>query len=107
MFDDSLTAPFLAKDADKFWKAENYGPAYLVVDHVCAFDGAFTKENVEHCLEDFIREQGWPMGKVMNCIRLALTGASSGLGIADILSFIGKKEFAARMGFAGERLGRE
>ena len=107
VFDDSLTAPFLAKDADKFWKAENYGPAYLVVDHVCAFDGAFTKENVEHCLEDFIREQGWPMGKVMNCIRLALTGASSGLGIADILSFIGKKEFAARMGFAGERLGRE
>lgn len=47
------------------------------------------------------------MGKVMNCIRLAITGAASGLGIADILSFIGKDEFAARMNYAGERLGRE
>ena len=46
------------------------------------------------------------MGKVMNCIRLALTGASSGLGIADILSFIGSREFASRMAFAAERLGK-
>ena len=74
---------------------------------MCGFDGAFTKENIEPCLEDFIREQGWPMGKVMNCIRLAITGAASGLGIADILSFIGKKEFRARMDYAGERLGKE
>ena len=106
-FDDSLTAPFLAKDADKFWKPEGYQPAYQVTEHVCGFDGAFTKENIEPCLEDFIREQGWPMGKVMNCIRLAITGAASGLGIADILSFIGKEEFRARMDYAGERLGKE
>ena len=107
VFDDSLTAPFLAKDADKFWKPEGYQPAYQVTEHVCGFDGAFTKENIEPCLEDFIREQGWPMGKVMNCIRLAITGAASGLGIADILSFIGKEEFRARMDYAGERLGKE
>lgn len=107
VFDDSLTAPFLAKDADKFWKPEGYQPAYQVTEHVCGFDGAFTKENIEPCLEDFIREQGWPMGKVMNCIRLAITGAASGLGIADILSFIGKEEFRARMTYAGERLGKE
>lgn len=107
VFDDSLTAPFLAKDADKFWKPEGYQPAYQVTEHVCGFDGEFTKENIEPCLEDFIREQGWPMGKVMNCIRLAITGAASGLGIADILSFIGKEEFRARMDYAGERLGKE
>ena len=107
VFDDSLTAPFLAKDADKLWKPEGYQPAYQVTEHVCGFDGAFTKENIEPCLEDFIREQGWPMGKVMNCIRLAITGAASGLGIADILSFIGKEEFRARMDYAGERLGKE
>lgn len=107
VYDDSLTAPFLAKDADKFWKAEGYQPAYQVAEHVCGYEGAFTKENIEPYLEDYIREQGWPMGKVMNCIRLAITGAASGLGIADILSFIGKDEFAARMKYAGERLGRE
>ena len=107
VYDDTLTAPFLAKDADKFWKPEGYQPAYQVTEHVCGFDGAFTKENIEPYLEDYIREQGWPMGKVMNCIRLAITGAASGLGIADILSFIGRDEFKARMAFAGERLGRE
>ena len=106
VFDDSLTAPFLAKDVDKFWKEENFTPAFQAQEHVCASGCAFTKEIIEPVLEDYIREQGWPMGKVMNCIRLALTGASSGLGIADILSFIGSREFAARMAFAAERLGK-
>ena len=106
VFDDSLTAPFLAKDVDKFWKEENFTPAFQAQEHVCASGCAFTKESIEPVLEDYIREQGWPMGKVMNCIRLALTGASSGLGIADILSFIGSREFASRMAFAAERLGK-
>ena len=106
VFDDSLTAPFLAKDVDKFWKEENFTPAFRAQEHVCASGCAFTKESIEPVLEDYIREQGWPMGKVMNCIRLALTGASSGLGIADILSFIGSREVAARMAFAAERLGK-
>ncbi len=103
-YDDSLTAPFLAKDADKFWKEENFAPAAEVAAHAAAYAGARTKEAIEPYIEDFIREKGWPMGKVMNCIRLALTGASSGLGIADILSFIGSGEFCARMKFAEERL---
>ena len=106
VFDDSLTAPFLAKDVDKFWKEENFTPAFQAQEHVCASGCAVTKESIEPVLEDYIREQGWPMGKVMNCIRLALTGASSGLGIADILSFIGSREFASRMAFAAERLGK-
>ena len=106
VFDDSLTSPFLAKDVDKFWKEENFTPAFQAQEHVCASGCAFTKESIEPVLEDYIREQGWPMGKVMNCIRLALTGASSGLGIADILSFIGSREFASRMAFAAERLGK-
>ena len=36
-------------------------------------------------------------GKVMNCLRLALVGASSGLGIADIVTIIGKAELAERI----------
>ena len=49
----------------------------------------------------------YPMGKVMNSLRLALTGAASGLGIAAIISFIGRKEFARRMTYVAERLGRK
>ena len=49
----------------------------------------------------------YPMGKVMNSLRLALTGAASGLGIADIIHFIGRKEFARRMTTVAEKLGRK
>ena len=48
-------------------------------------------------MEEFIRSREWPMGKVMNCLRLALAGTSSGLGIADIVSRIGRKEVARRI----------
>lgn len=94
VYDDSLTAPFLAKDVDKFWKAEFYDEALDAM-----------KNSEADTLEEYIREKGLPLGKVMNCIRLALTGASSGLGIADIISFIGKDAALSRMEFAKERLG--
>ena len=88
---------FVEKDAAKFWKEENYTLALQVADFIMNFDGEFTKESLEGPLEEFIRGNEWPMGKVMNCLRLALVGASSGLGIADIVTLIGKKEFAKRI----------
>ncbi|MBQ8838731.1 MAG: glutamate--tRNA ligase [Bacteroidales bacterium] len=90
---------FVEKDAAKFWKEENYTLALKVADFILAFEGEFTKEALEGPLEEFIRGNEWPMGKVMNCLRLALVGASSGLGIADIVTIIGKKEFAKRIDY--------
>ncbi len=103
-----FTAPqeFAEKDVAKFWKEENYSFAFKAAEYMTAFSGEWTKKSIETALEEYIRGNEWPMGKVMNCLRLALTGASSGLGIADILSFIGKEEFEARMAFAGEKLGK-
>ena len=46
------------------------------------------------------------MGKVMNCLSLALVGASSGLGIADIVSLIGRDEFNLRINNIVEKLGK-
>ena len=110
---------YAEKDAAKFWKEENYSLALQVADFIISGKGTygpatgdaenapapgselsiseFTKEGIEHPVEQFIRSREWPMGKVMNCLRLALVGASSGLGIADIVSFIGKEEFALRI----------
>lgn len=90
---------FVEKDAAKFWKEENYTLALQAADFILGFDGEFTKESLEGPLEEYIRGNEWPMGKVMNCLRLALVGASSGLGIADIVSLIGKEEFAKRIEF--------
>ena len=93
------------KDAAKFWKEENYTPAFQAADFIHGFTGEFSKESLEGPLEEYIRSNGWPMGKVMNCLRLALVGASSGLGIADIVTIIGKDELAARMKNIKEKLG--
>ena len=90
---------FVEKDAAKFWKEENYTLALQVADFILNFNGEFTKESLEGPLEEYIRGNEWPMGKVMNCLRLALVGASSGLGIADIVTLIGKEEFAKRIEF--------
>ncbi len=88
---------FVEKDAAKFWKEENYSLALKVADFILGFDGEFTKEALEGPLEEYIRGNEWPMGKVMNCLRLAMVGGSNGLGIADIVTLIGKKEFAKRI----------
>ena len=85
------------KDAAKFWKEENYSLALKVAAFILDFKGEFTKAALEGPLEEYIRGNEWPMGKVMNCLRLALVGASSGLGIADIVTLIGKDEFSRRI----------
>ncbi|MBE6240753.1 MAG: glutamate--tRNA ligase [Bacteroidales bacterium] len=95
---------FVEKDAAKFWKEENYTLALQVADFILGFEGEFTKEALEGPLEEFIRGNEWPMGKVMNCLRLALVGGSNGLGIADIVTLIGKKEFAKRIEYIQSKL---
>ena len=105
VYDDALTAPFLAKDVDKFWKEENYSLALQATDWlVKEYAGPMGPAALSEALEGYIKEQEWPMGKVMNCLRLALTGAASGLGIADIVARIGRAETAARLAFAAKRL---
>jgi glutamyl-tRNA synthetase len=76
-------------------------------DDLDSYRGPMTTEALEVAIEEYIKKNEYPMGKVMNSLRLALTGAASGLGIAAILSFIGRKEFAHRMTFIAERLGRK
>lgn len=95
---------FEEKDVKKFWKPENYELALQAADMLMALEGPWTKEHIEESLENYIRVHEWPMGKVMNCLRLALVGASSGLGIADIVFLIGKDEFSHRIQFIKENL---
>ena len=97
---------YAEKDAAKFWKPENVEPALKVADFIAAYEGEWNKESLETALEEFIRSNEWPMGKVMNCIRLAITGSGSGLGIADVVILIGKEEFKNRIEKAVNTLGK-
>ena len=116
VYDDSATAPFLAKDVDKFWKPDWYEYCFEVCQHITGrefgFDdlevyrGTMQADDLEKEIESYIKMREYPMGKVMNSLRLALTGSASGLGIAAIISLIGRREFARRMTYIAERLGR-
>lgn len=104
VYDDAATAPFLAKDVDKFWKPENAEYVAKVASFIDGYAGEWTVPAFEKALEDYIRGNEWPMGKVMNATRLALAGAASGLGIADIIVRIGKPETLGRIAYATNRL---
>ena len=90
-------ASYNEKDRSKFWKEENYTLALQAASFVESISEPWTHDSIGTALEEYIRSNGWPMGKVMNCLRLALAGVSSGLGIADILVLIGRNEFAYRI----------
>ena len=116
VYDDTATAPFLAKDVDKFWKPDWYEYCFEVCQHITGrefgFDdlevyrGTMNAAALEQEIESYIKAREYPMGKVMNSLRLALTGSASGLGIAAIISLVGRREFARRMTFIANRLGR-
>ena len=61
---------------------------------------------IAESLEGYIKGNEWPLGKVMNCLRLALTGAASGLGIAEIIYTIGIGETVRRIDYAFKTLGK-
>ena len=82
---------YVEKDLRKFGTPENYAMALEAMEKA---------DN----LEEYIRGKEWPMGKVMNCIRLALTGCGSGLGIAEIISCIGRDEALRRVQVLGNKI---
>ena len=102
--DDSLTAPFLGKDVAKFWKPEVYELLPQIDEFMKGYKGTFSVTEFSEALEEFIKGNEWPMGKVMNCLRLTLTGAASGLGIAEIVTTIGTGEASRRIAWALKRL---
>ncbi len=95
---------FTQKDVDKFWKHEIAEKIGSLASFIKEYDGTWSVEALEAALEEFIKGNEWPMGKVMNALRLTLAGSASGLGIADIIARIGKAETLRRIAFAEEKL---
>ena len=89
-------AEYDAAAVNKFWKEEVPSLVAQVKNYVMGLE-PFTKETLETGLHDLIVNNGWPMGKVMNSLRLSLVGAQNGPGVADIIWLIGRDEFAARI----------
>ncbi len=91
------------KQAKKYWKGDN--PRILKeVREVLASIDDFSLENTERIVHAWIEEKGYPMGQVMNTLRLALVGAGKGPGMYDVTAFIGKEECLKRIDNLFERL---
>lgn len=84
------------KVADKFWKGDN--PARIAqLREVLESIGDFTAENTEKIVHEWITSKEYPMGQIMNSLRLAIVGASKGPGMFDICALIGKDETLRRI----------
>lgn len=88
---------FVEKDVAKFLTPETTPCLTEVADWLNSHSGPDPESTPD--IESHVRDNGWPMGKVMNAIRLALTGSASGLGIHEILSLIGPAEASRRISY--------
>lgn len=103
---------FAESDVKKFCTPENLGniakvAAFLEdmeIPQAPCNDKAGTVASIEERLTGYIKENGWKMGAIMNTLRLFFVGEARGLGIADIVYFLGKKESLRRISYAAEKL---
>ncbi len=58
-------------------------------------------------MHDWIVAREYPMGQVMNSLRLTLVGGRLGPSIFDICEIIGKEETLRRIDAALDKLGRQ
>ena len=62
-------------------------------------------EAIAEVLNSTIEAHGWPKGKVMNTLRLALVGESRGVDVASIIEFLGTEETVKRVKALQQYLG--
>ena len=84
------------KAMQKYWKAET--PAivqqlYRLLDET----DDFSPEKIEPLVHQWITDNGWGMGAVMNVFRLCVVGASKGPGMFEITAMLGKEETLRRI----------
>lgn len=69
-----------------------------------SFDGAFEADVIKHTLSDTLQQAGIKQGKVMQAMRLALTGVGAGPDLMMTMEIIGRDEVLHRLSLALEKL---
>ena len=73
-------------------------------DALIAFDGEFTAHNIKESLSATMESIGIKMGKIMQALRLALTGEGHGPDLMVTMEILGKDEVVKRLDNALTRL---
>lgn len=88
----------------KKWTEEAVGAIGGFRDTLAAFDGSFVADEIKHVLHDTLETMGVKMGKVMQALRVAITGAGAGPDLMVIMEILGKEEVLRRLDSALNRL---
>lgn len=95
---------FDEKIASKKWNEEAIAVVTALKDEVTQSD-QLTAEKVAMVLENTTSQLGIPQGKIMQGLRLALTGGASGPDLMVTMALLGGKEVSARLSYALDTLG--
>jgi glutamyl-tRNA synthetase len=100
-----FTAPisFNEKDCKKKWK-EGTSAFMIELKEILAGLEDFSPDNIKTTVSSFAEEKELGMGKVMNALRIAVVGSSSGIDMMDICRLLGKEEVIRRIDYAVAQL---
>lgn len=91
------------KVARKKWNAE-VAAVVLELAEALEKQDSYSGQGVKETLAPLAESKGWGIGKVMQPLRMAVTGAGNGPELVDILDILGKEEVIKRLKLAVERL---
>ena len=88
----------------KKWNDEAQQGISAFADAMNAYDGDFLAENIRHILAETMEAAGIKMGKIMQALRLAVTGSGTGPDLMVTMEILGKEEVVRRLRRAVEVL---
>jgi glutamyl-tRNA synthetase len=101
-----LIAPteFDSKVAEKRWNNDAVTVLNTYKGKIDALEADLDPETAKSLLEESAEENGLKLGKVMQAVRLAVTGVGAGPDLMEVFTIIGKKELSKRIDFALDTL---
>ncbi|AWW33167.1 glutamate--tRNA ligase [Echinicola strongylocentroti] len=101
-----LIAPteFDEKVAAKKWNEDAVAVLTAYKETLGKFEGEFSPQTAKSMLESAAESQEIKFGKVMQAVRLAVTGVGAGPDLMEIFTIIGKEELIKRIDFALDTL---
>ncbi len=87
----------------KKWTAEAVGVLEAFAERLKGLE-SMNEDEAKAILMETLEAQGVKMGKVMQALRVSVTGQGSGADLMSVLSILGPQEVASRIGLAVERL---
>lgn len=88
----------------KKWNQDAVRVLSAYKDQLLATQEPFTPASSKSLLEAAAEEQGIKLGKVMQAVRLAVTGVGAGPDLSEIFGILGKEELVRRITFALDTL---